>query len=296
MPKFQQRPFSITIFIPDGDPDSLRLVEKSNWTGIGVVFNRTNYKQAVQQEEFERTGVYVLVGESETSGLPTIYIGEGDPVKYRLNSHYSQKDFWDWAVFFVTKDSSLNKAHVQYLEARLIELARAAKQCKLANNQSPAAPSLSKAQTADVESFLADMLSIFPLVGLGVFEIPETAIVSGANHLLTIDGKGVIATGYEEAKGFLVLKGSQVVKTEVPSIPPRITQLRKDLMESGVIVPQADHHVMAQDYIFNSSSMAASLILARSANGWANWKTKDGKTLGEIQKAAAGIVEKQASD
>ena len=42
MPKLQQRPFSITIFVPDGDPDSLRFVEKSNWTGIGVVFNRMN--------------------------------------------------------------------------------------------------------------------------------------------------------------------------------------------------------------------------------------------------------------
>lgn len=43
MPKIQQRSFSITIFVPDSDPDSLRLVEKSNWTDIGVVFNRTNY-------------------------------------------------------------------------------------------------------------------------------------------------------------------------------------------------------------------------------------------------------------
>ena len=30
MPSFQQRPFSIRIFVPDGDPDGLRLVEKSN--------------------------------------------------------------------------------------------------------------------------------------------------------------------------------------------------------------------------------------------------------------------------
>lgn len=40
----EQRPFSIKIFVPDGDPDGLRIVEKSNWTGEGVVFNRTNYK------------------------------------------------------------------------------------------------------------------------------------------------------------------------------------------------------------------------------------------------------------
>ena len=127
-----QRPFSIRIFVPTGDPDGLRLVEKSNWSGIGVVFNRTNFKQVIGRPEFNRTGVYVLVGTADDSALPTIYLGEGDPVRDRLNSHYGKKDFWDWAVFFVTKDSSLNKAHVQRMEWRLIELAKDAKQCKLA--------------------------------------------------------------------------------------------------------------------------------------------------------------------
>ena len=133
MPLMQQRPFSIRIFVPDGDPDGLRLVEKSNWTGVGVVFNRTNYKQVVTRPEFDRTGTYVLIGTSEDSALPTVYVGEGDPVKDRLNQHYSKKDFWDWAVFFVTKDNSLNKAHVQRMECRLVELARDARQCKLDN-------------------------------------------------------------------------------------------------------------------------------------------------------------------
>ena len=59
MTDFQQRPFSIHIFVPDGDPDGLRLVGKSNWTGVGVVFNRTNYKHVVSRPEFNRTGVYV---------------------------------------------------------------------------------------------------------------------------------------------------------------------------------------------------------------------------------------------
>ena len=75
MPDFHGRPFSIRIFVPDGDPDGLRLVEKSNWTGIGVVFNRTGYKQVVSRPEFDRTGIYVLVGFSEESVLPTLYIG-----------------------------------------------------------------------------------------------------------------------------------------------------------------------------------------------------------------------------
>ena len=285
MPKLQQRPFSITIFVPDGDPDSLRLVEKSNWTGIGVVFNRTNYKQVVIQEEFNKTGVYVLVGSSEGSGLPTIYIGEGDPVKDRLNQHYSKKDFWDWAVFFVTKDNSLNKSHVQHLEARLLELARAAKQCKVDNTQKPLVPTLSKSQTADVESFLLDVLSIFPLLGLGVFEKTETTSKPG--ELLFIEAKGIKATGYEDPKGFVVIKGSQLVKDEVPSIHTYMTTLRKDMLEQGVISANGNANVFNQDYVFNSSSTAAGVIQGRTANGRKDWKNKEGKTLRDIQEAAA---------
>ena len=285
MPKLQQRPFSITIFVPDGDPDSLRLVEKSNWTGIGVVFNRTNYKQVVIQEEFNKTGVYVLVGSSEGSGLPTIYIGEGDPVKDRLNQHYSKKDFWDWAVFFVTKDNSLNKAHVQHLQAELLRLARVAKQCKLDNGMEPLPPTLSEAETAFVESFLHDILSIFPLMGLGVFEKTETT--KKPTELLTIEAKGIKASGYEDAKGFVVLKGSQAVRDEVPTIHQYISRLRSDLLGQGILTVDAGHFTFTQDQVFNSPSMAAMVIQARTANGRTDCESKGGKTLKELHERAA---------
>ncbi len=31
-------PFSLRIFVADGDPDGLRLVERSNWIGKAVIF------------------------------------------------------------------------------------------------------------------------------------------------------------------------------------------------------------------------------------------------------------------
>jgi hypothetical protein len=285
MPKLQQRPFSIKMFVPDGDPDGLRIVEKSNWTGVGVVFNRTNYKEVVGRNEFNKTGVYVLVGSSEGSILPTIYVGEGDPVKDRLNQHYSKKDFWEWAVFFVTKDNSLNKAHVQHLEARLLSLARSAKQSNIDNHQEALPPTLSEAETADVESFLLDMLSIFPLVGLSVFEKTETT--RKPTELLSIETKGIKASGYEDAKGFVVVKGSQLVKEEVPSIIQYLSTLRKDLLAQGVIVDDGQHYIFTQDQVFNSPSTAAGVVMGRTANGRIEWKTKDGKTLKERQEQAA---------
>ena len=67
-----KRPFSIRVFVPDGDPDGLRIIEKSNWTGVGVVFNRTTFRDVSKRDEFQRTGIYILVGESEDSSLPIV--------------------------------------------------------------------------------------------------------------------------------------------------------------------------------------------------------------------------------
>ncbi len=35
-----QTPFALHIFVADGDPDGLRIVDKSNWIGKALVFLR----------------------------------------------------------------------------------------------------------------------------------------------------------------------------------------------------------------------------------------------------------------
>ena len=291
MRETNQRPFSIRIFVPNGDPDGLCVVEKSNWTGAGVVFRRTNYKQVISRSECRNTGVYVLVGTSAESSLPTVYIGEGDPVKDRRDSHYSKKEFWDWAVFFVTKDESLNKAHVKHLESQLLEQAKAAKLCKLDNTKTSLPPSLSEAETADVESFLLDMLSIFPLLGLSIFETVETGRMP--ENLLFINAKGIRASGYEDAKGFVVRKGSRMVKEELPTIHNYMATLRKDLLEQGTVEDDGQSFVFTQDRVFGSPSTASGVLLGRTDNGRVTWKTKDGTTLKSLQIASAKSVGKE---
>ncbi|ACM21207.1 GIY-YIG domain nuclease, putative [Geotalea daltonii FRC-32] len=281
-----ERPFSIKIFLPYGQPDGLRIVDKSNWTGRGVVFPRSLLPDIKKRDEFQETGVYVLVGPSEEGELPRIYIGEGDPVKGRLEQHFSKKDFWTWAMFFVSKDRSLNKAHVQHLEAQLVRIAREAKRSFFDNLNEPQNPSLSEAEVADVESFLEDMLSIFPLVGLSAFQRVESTNV-GKHQLLTLESKGIKATGYESPEGFNIKEGSQAVKAEVPSIHHYMSVLRRELRETGVLTEKGDVLEFTQDYFFNSPSTAAGVALGRSANGRIEWKNSKGETLKQIQEKAA---------
>jgi len=75
--------------------------------------------------ELERAGVDVLIGESERGLLPKVYVGEGDRVRPRLESHSQQKDFWTHAAVFTSKDQSLNKAHVRHADRGVLHAALA---------------------------------------------------------------------------------------------------------------------------------------------------------------------------
>jgi hypothetical protein len=279
------KPYSIKIFLPGGDPDGLRTIEKSNWSGAGIVIPRALMGEAKSRRELTRTGVYVLVGPPEESGLPRVYVGEGDPIKPRLEQHAAKKDFWTSCIAFTSKDENLNKAHVQYIESRLITFAANAKRCVLDNGNAPALPSLSEADAADAEGFLSEMMLCFPVLGLSVFT--ATAPIQKSAKLLFITAKGIKAEGMETHDGFVVRAGSGAVKGEVPSCHAYLKELRAALISNGVLNPSGDGYAFAQDYVFPSPSTAAGVVQGRAANGRVDWKTKDGKTLKDLQEAEA---------
>ena len=279
------KPYSIRVFLPGGDPDGLRIIEKSGWSGVGLVVPRSLFGEGKQRKELARTGAYVLVGPPEDSGLPRVYVGEGDPIRPRLEQHAAKKDFWTSCISFASKDENLNKAHVQYLEARLVALAAQSKRCVLDNGNVPALPSLSEADAADAEGFLAEMLLCFPVLGLGVFSTATLAQATG--QTLYLSAKGVTAKGQENPEGFVVRAGSTAVKTEVPSCHAYLKELRMALVENGALKAAGDGYTFTQDYVFASPSTAAGVVLGRASNGRTEWKTKDGTALKQLQEAEA---------
>lgn len=285
-------PFSLRIFVADGDPDGLRIVEKSNWIGKALVFPRALLPQVKVRPELAQTGVYLLLGPRPDGEGEMLYVGEGDPIRPRLESHYAQKDFWVRAIGFTTNSSGLlNKAHVQFLEARLTALARAAKRMPLDNANQPAEPSLSEADRADMEVFLSHMLGMLPVLGVHAFEqAPKTAAVRTAPWL-TCKGKGVVATGYEASQGFVVKTDSRAAAETVPSMAQHVRgiyDVRQELIANGVLVLDAGQYRFTQDYSFSSPSTAAAVVLGRNANGRIEWKDAQGRTLKELQEAEAG--------
>lgn len=69
------RPYTIRLFIPEGDPSSFKIIDKMNWTGIGLEISRDAWSKHKNREELDRAGVYILIGYEEGEDLPTVYIG-----------------------------------------------------------------------------------------------------------------------------------------------------------------------------------------------------------------------------
>lgn len=284
-----QTPFSLRIFVADGDPDGLRIVERSNWIGKALVFPRALYPTVRNRTEFNQTGVYLLLGPRTDGDGEMLYVGEGDPVRPRLETHYAEKDFWTRAVFFVAA-GQLNKAHVQYLESQLVYRANIAKRILLENKNRPSEPTLSEADHADMDVFLHHILGILPILGIHAFEQSPLIAPKGETSILTCHGRGVTATGYDTPQGFVVKSGSLAAGDEVPSLKEHfanVCELRADLLRSGVLLPEGKTLRFTQDYTFNSPSLASAVVLGRSSNGRIDWKDPNGRTLKELQQAQA---------
>jgi hypothetical protein len=166
--------FTIRIYVPDGDPEGVRIIDRLNWTGIGLAFPRTKWKDISKRQEFGSVGVYILVGYKEQDDdLPTIYIGQGDGVKNRIDSHEKNKEFWDWCIVFTSTNNGLNRAHITWLEYALVNRANQTKRCYLENGNTPQEPALAESEKADTKAFFNEILQILPLVGLRAFEFPK---------------------------------------------------------------------------------------------------------------------------
>ena len=275
--------FSVRIFVPSGNPEGLRLIEKSNWTGQGLVFPRSLFAKVRMREELNRTGVYILWGPGRSVELPLVYVGEGDVSLPRLEDHARNKDFWTHGIVFTSKDQSLNKAHVQHLESRLVRLAAETKRSVLDNGKIPQMPSLSDADKADAELYLADILLCLPVVGVSFFEKPRQPAADSRS--LILKAKGIEARGYNATSDFVVRNGSLAVKEEVASIPISTSNLRKELLGEGILEDIGTAYRFIQDYAFSSPSNASDVLLGSSSNGRLVWKDAQGRSLKEIQNA-----------
>ena len=281
---------TIQLFLVDGTPNGLRKATIHGWTGLTFVATDATFAALVARPELDRTGVYVLHGPDPIkSGATRAYIGSANSVTERIKQSAGQRAFWETAIAVTTSDDDLSKGHVEYLEARLIEMAVAAKRVELDNGTQPAGHRrrLPEADQANMEQFLLNLQVILPVIGLDLLKpqpraaaqtvIPAEQRTAHDVHFEINHKAGAKAEAVEEDGEFIVLEGSQALK-ESGFTSNSYSFLKNTLIMSGVLTPATDDlYSFTEPYAFNSPSAAAAVVLDRNANGRTEWKVKGSK-------------------
>lgn len=276
---------SIELFLVNGTADSLIIAELSNWNGKAIKIPRIEVSSC-NREDIAQAGVYFLFCKDD-DGTDSVYIGEAENVKERLVQHLrdfqSEKEKYEWNTAVVFTGRDLNKAHIRYLENRFVEIARNCKRYTVLTKNTYKNTVLKESQVAVMEEFLDNVKVLINALGYKVLEpyiakdLPASQV---DGELLYITSGGVNATGCVTTEGFVVFEGTSVnEKTSEKSLTTGMVKHRENLFSSGKV----RNLITTEDILFSSSSAAADFVLGYSVSGPRTWKTKDGRSLKDIE-------------
>lgn len=276
---------TIELFLVNGTADSLIIAELSNWNGKAIKIPRIEVSSC-DREDITQAGVYFLFCK-EDDDADSVYIGEAENVKERLLQHLrdyqseKEKYYWNTAVIFIGRD--LNKALIRYLENRFVRIAKNSKRYLVLTKNTYKNTVMKESQIAVMEEFVDNVKILINALGYKVLEPfaqMDSSTVEVDDELLYITSGSANATGKVTAEGFVVFAGATInEKMSVKSLSAGMQKQRQKLFDSSKV----NDLVTAEDILFSSSSAAADFILGYSVSGPKMWKTKDGRTLKEIE-------------
>jgi hypothetical protein len=267
----------------DGSATGPKTVEIGNWSGRAIFCPRASLKSLLHRNEFSAQGIYILKSESDDDKYDSsIYIGEAEKLSVRLKKHIADRDF-ESVVCFSSRDESFTKAHIKYLEAKLIQLAKEANTSQVENGNSPKGSKLSEADASDMDYFIEQIKLILPVVGVRslIVATPHSAIPHRpeiGEREYFIKSKELKARMVEVDGGFVVRAGSEAALNTSKSIALGWLNIRKKLVDAGVLKQVGDRYAFGEDASFSSPSAASSVILGRQAPGPISWVLPDGTT------------------
>jgi hypothetical protein len=284
---------SIRIFLATGEVTGIRHAELVNWTGQAIVCPRNRLDELeTWQEEVCRPGVYLMVG-AEGPGEREVYIGEGEDALKRVRQHISSKEFCQEVVFFTSKDANLTKAHVKYLEYRLIQKAKKIGRYKVVNGNDATDSALPRSDQATMEEFLENLEILLGALGHRIF-VPLAAAPTKLEPVerFRFSVREAVALGAPVDDGFIVFRGSTGLRRSNDSMGQGNIALKNELLASGKLIVDGELVRFTDDVLFGTPSQAGSMINGTSCNGRIHWKRiSDNKSLNELEREEFQRVE-----
>jgi hypothetical protein len=280
------RPKTIQIFLPGGDPQGIRIAEITTRIVQVIEVPRSLLSDFLGMPESDQVALYCLVGDSEDRLEQSVYIGQTGDLRARLAKHQKEKEFWQRALILISRTDSLTQTHTLFLEWYCIDAVRKAKRYQDQNNNAGSRPHTPAPLEADCLEIFETAQTLLATLGYPLFEpVIRASAASKDSEMLFCRGSGADGRGLYTEEGFVVMSGSVGRRENVPSIIGTSNErLRTRLLETGVLRAEGDTVVFQKDHLFQSPSMAATSLMGRTANGWIEWKDRQGRTLDAIKR------------
>ena len=262
----------------NGQPDGIRSIRRNLSTMTVYVVPRPLLAEAKSISGINRPGIYYLINESDDNKIAQIYIGQTRNGIARLDDHNRSKDFWNKAIMFLAESKTFTLDMISGLEKFAIQKAQESKRYTVENTVVPKYE-IDEYDMASVEEIYDEIQFIMGTQG---YKMDDAKASLNEADILHTTRNGIEAFGVYDGDNFEVLEGS-IVSAEIRnSAPDRVKILRNTAANTGDIQQEGKIYRLKKSMSFSSPSYAASFVLGSSANGWIEWKNKDGKTLDEL--------------
>ena len=157
-----------TLILYNGTGTGIIECTLDEWYGISYKIPRSKMKELKNLKYIHNSGVYLLIGEDEETADKIVYVGEAEDIEIRIEQH--KEDYWNECIVFMSKDNSLNKAHIKYIENSLYNEAKSIGRYKLKNSVNPTKSSLSTADELTAKKFADKVKIITSIFGYRIFD------------------------------------------------------------------------------------------------------------------------------
>lgn len=281
-------PKTIQIFLPSGDPRGIRVAEITTRIVQVIEVPRSLLPEFLKMDESGRVAVYFLFGGDDEERQ--VYIGQTGDLRVRLKKHQAEKPFWDKAIVLVSLTGNMTQTHSLFLEWLCIQQSREAGRYKDLNGNGGQKPYTTAPIEAECHEFFETGSTLLSTLGYPLFS-PVASRNVDENHDTIVyhcQAAGTDGQGLYTPEGFVVLKGSKGRVATIPALADgTFARKRADLIESDEAEIDGEWFTLLSDQLFNSPSAAANYLTGSANNGWDIWRTEEGKTLHDMERAEA---------
>ena len=270
----------LEIIYHNGQPDGIRSIRRHLSTMTTYVIPRPLLSEAKKLSGINRPGIYYLISENDDNKIAQIYIGQTRHGVTRLDDHNRSKDFWNKEIMFLADNKTFSLDMISGLEAYAIGKAHDSNRYKVENAVNPKYE-IDEYDLPSIQEVYEEIQFIMSTQGYKM-DNAQTAI--DESQKLHITRNGIAAYGLYNGESFELLEGSEI-DFDADSLEWKSIRVqRQNAFDNGEIVKKGEKYYLTVSVTFKKPSAAAVFVLGHNANGWMEWKDKDGKTLDELYR------------